>query len=259
MPDKYKVIVTMPAYMAERTLQQTLDHLPRDVIDDIVLVDDASTDGTVEVAQGLGLHVVVHPENRGYGANQKTCYDTALERGADVVVMLHPDYQYDPKMVPDLIAPILTDQADFTFGSRFRGGWRQPFKGKMPLYRWIGNRIATFIENLLIGTDFTEMHSGYRAYSRRVLEAVPYHELSDDFVFDSQMLILAAFSRQFRIQEVAIPTRYDDDSSSVNLAGAFKYIAETLWFLVKAFFRQRRIRDQIAARMAVESYPASSS
>ena len=249
----------MPAYMAERTLKETIDHLPRAVIDDIILVDDASTDGTAELAKSLGLQVVVHQENKGYGANQKTCYDVALQQGADVVVMLHPDFQYDPKMVPDMIAPIMADQADFTFGSRFKGGWRQPLKGKMPLYRWLGNRFTTFIENLLIGTDFTEMHSGYRAYSRRVLEAVPYRDLSDDFVFDSQMLILAAFSRQFRIQEVAIPTRYEDDSSSVNLPGAFKYIAETLWFLVKAFFRQRRIRKQIAARMSAESYPASSS
>ncbi len=217
LPGDKKVIVTMPAYKAERTLEKTLHDLPRESVADIILVDDASPDNTAEISRSLGIHTVVHQENRGYGGNQKTCYDTALARGADVVVLLHPDYQYDPKMVTDLVAPILSGEADFTFGSRFRRHWRDPLRGGMPFYRWAGNRFTTFVENLVLGTNFTEMHSGYKAYNRRFLEALPYHDLSDSFVFDSQMLIVAATSGWFRIREVPIPTRYATDSSSASI------------------------------------------
>ena len=249
MPNGNKVIVTMPAYMAERTLQDTLDHLPRAVIDDIILVDDASTDGTAELAKSLGLHVVVHPDNRGYGANQKTCYDVALAQGADVVVLLHPDFQYDPSTIDTLIQPILRGEADFVFGSRYAEGG-DPRAGGMPLYRDIGNRVVTWIENRFMGTRFTELHSGYKAYSRRFLHAIGYHEFSDHFVFDSQMLISAAFSRQLRIKEVPIPTSYADSSSSVNIRNLMRYIPETLIYLVRSFVRQRTIRSTIGSRLS---------
>ena len=170
MPDGKKVIVTMPAYKAALTVEKTLHDLPRGSFDDVILVDDASPDATAEIARRLGIHTIEHSQNRGYGGNQKTCYDAALAHGADVVVLLHPDYQYDPKMVSDLVGPILAGEADFTFGSRFRRHWRDPLRGGMPLYRWIGNRLTTFVENLLLGTRFTEMHSGYKAYNRYFLE-----------------------------------------------------------------------------------------
>ncbi len=250
MAEGKKVVVVMPAYKAERTLRKTYEDLPLHEVDEVLLVDDASPDRTVELARELGIHTVEHPENRGYGGNQKTCYDAGLAAGADIVVLLHPDYQYDPKMVMDLVAPIAAGEADFTFGSRFKRSWRDPLRGGMPLYRWIGNRLTTVVENLLMGTRFAELHSGYKAYSRRFLEAIPYHDLSDQFVFDSQMIIMAVFSRQFTIREVAIPTRYAEDSSSVDIRNSLRYVGLTTWYLLKMFFRQRRVRDRIVSRLA---------
>src|SRR5262249_37089768 len=153
---------------------------------------------------------------------------TALANGADVVILLHPDYQYDPKMIGDLIAPILAGRADFTFGSRFRNGWRGPLKGGMPMYRWVGNRLTTMAENFFLRTSFSELHSGYKAYTRAFLEALPYDEYSEAFEFDSQMLIDAVLSRKFRIEEVAIPTRYQEDSSSASVMASLKYVGLTL-------------------------------
>lgn len=247
------VAVVMPAYKAERTLRQTFSELPHEVIDHILLVDDASPDGTVELARELGINTIVHAENMGYGANQKTCYDAALASGADVIVLLHPDYQYDPKMVTNLVEPIVDGEADFTFGSRFKHSWRSPLQGGMPLYRWIGNRFTTFSENLVMGTKFSELHSGYKAYSRRFLETIPYHELSNQFVFDSQMIIMAVLSRQFVIREIAIPTRYTEESSSVDISNSLRYIGLTMWYLLSMFIRQRQISRQIAARLARQS------
>jgi glycosyltransferase involved in cell wall biosynthesis len=239
LPGDKKVIVTMPAYKAARTLEKTLHDLPRESIDDIILVDDASPDNTVEVARSLGIHTIEHSENRGYGGNQKTCYDAALAHGADVVVLLHPDYQYDPKMVTDLAAPIVSGEADFAFGSRFRRNRRDPLKGGMPLYRWIGNRVTTFMENLVLGTKFTEMHSGYKAYNRHFLENVPYHSYSDGFVFDSQMLVDAVLARRFRIREVAIPTRYTEESSSASIYNSIKYVLLTVLYALRGRFRRQ--------------------
>lgn len=239
----------MPAYMAERTLKKTLDHLPVDTIDEIILVDDASTDGTVDLARSLGLYVVVHPENRGYGGNQKTCYKVALERGADVVILLHPDFQYDPTIINTLIQPIVAGEADFVFGSRYAEG-SNPRDGGMPLYRHLGNRALTKVENLFMATSFTELHSGYKAYSRLFLEAIGCDDFSDHFVFDSQLIITAVFSRRFRIKEVPIPTRYEETSSSVNIRNSLRYVTETLIYLVQSFARQRTIRDVIDERLA---------
>jgi glycosyltransferase involved in cell wall biosynthesis len=240
MPEGKRVIVTMPAYKAARTLEKTLGDLPLESIDDIILVDDASPDDTVEVAKRLGIKTFEHAENRGYGGNQKTCYDAALAQGADVVVLLHPDYQYDPKMVTDLVAPILAGEADFTFGSRFRRSWRDPLRGGMPIYRWLGNRITTAIENLVLGTSFSELHSGFKAYSRYFLENIPYHGYSDAFVFDSQMIVDAVLSRQFRIKEVAIPTRYTEESSSASVSNSAKYVLLTVWYALRGRFRRQR-------------------
>jgi glycosyltransferase involved in cell wall biosynthesis len=215
-------VVVMPAFCAERTLEQTVASLPRDGIDHLLLVDDASPDGTVALAQTLGLDVRRHELNAGYGANQKTCYSEALALGATVVVLLHPDFQYDPASVPALVMPIRAGEADMTFGSRFAGG-ADPRRGGMPQYRYFGNKITTAIENRLLGTTFTEMHSGMRAYRREVLEALPFTAYSDDFDFDTQFLV-GAHLRGFRIVEVAIPTRYTVDSSSISIPRSVRYV-----------------------------------
>jgi len=238
----------MPAYKAAATLEKTLRDIPPGTADEVIVVDDCSPDNTVEVSRHLGLTTIVHPQNRGYGGNQKTCYDTALKAGADVVVLLHPDYQYDPKTVPALIAPILAGRADFTFGSRFKDGG-DPLAGGMPLYRYIGNRLTTLIENWVMGTHFSELHSGLKAYNRFFLENIPYHAYSDKFVFDSQMAIDAVLMG-FRIEEIAIPTRYAEDSSSVSVWNSIIYILQTLWSLRRCF-RHRRPRP-VATATVVE-------
>lgn len=225
------VVVAMPAYRAERTLGKTVAALPAGAADALLLVDDASPDATVAVARELGLHVLVHPTNLGYGGNQKSCYDEALRMGADIVVLLHPDYQYDPTAVPALVEPIVAGRADFTFGSRFaRGG--NPRIGGMPRYRYIGNRLTTAVLNRLLGTHFTEMHSGFKAYSRQFLESVPYHDYSDDFVFDTQILF-DSIGRGFAVEEVPIPTRYTEESSSISIRRSLQYIAESIYNALK--------------------------
>jgi glycosyltransferase involved in cell wall biosynthesis len=206
-----KVVITMPAYRAEDTLEKTVADIPAGVADLLILVDDASPDNTAELARDLGIRVYVHAENRGYGGNQTTCYSRALEEGADVVVLLHPDYQYDPKAVPLLIAPIIGGYADMTFGSRF-AGLSDPRGGGMPMYRYLGNRLTTTLENLMLGSRFTEMHSGLRAYTRECLLSLPFRRYSDDFSFDSQLLVDAVTAGQ-RVVEVPIPTRYTQESS----------------------------------------------
>jgi glycosyltransferase involved in cell wall biosynthesis len=234
-------VITLPAYKAEKTLERTIGTLPPGAGDHLLLVDDASPDGTVALARGLGIDVRVHDVNRGYGANQKTCYREALELGATVIVLLHPDYQYDPSAVPALIAPIVAGVADFTFGSRF-ACTGNPRAGGMPFYRYWGNRFSTVVENFLLGAHFTEMHSGMKAYSRRFLESVPYESYSDDFIFDTEILV-AAVMGGFRIQEVAIPTRYTKESSSINVRRSLEYVGrsiEVCWRSSGTRRRQRR-------------------
>jgi 2-polyprenyl-3-methyl-5-hydroxy-6-metoxy-1,4-benzoquinol methylase len=220
------VVITMPAYRAEGTLEKTVADIPAGVADVVILVDDASPDNTAELARELGIRVFVHAENRGYGGNQKTCYARALEAGADIVVLLHPDYQYDPKAVPLLIAPILAGYADLTFGSRF-AGLGDPLGGGMPLYRYLGNRVTTTLENLMLGSRFTDMHSGLRAYTRECLLSLPFLRYSDDFDFDSQLIVDAVTGGQ-RVVEVPIPTRYTHESSSISVARSLRYVAKTL-------------------------------
>jgi 2-polyprenyl-3-methyl-5-hydroxy-6-metoxy-1,4-benzoquinol methylase len=226
-----KVVITMPAYRAERTLARTVAEIPPDVADGIILVDDASPDNTAELARELGITVYTHPENRGYGGNQKTCYTHALEEGADVVILLHPDYQYDPRAVPLLIAPIVSGDADMTFGSRF-AGLGDPRGGGMPLYRFLGNRVTTTLENMMLGSRFTDVHSGLRAYTRDCLLSLPFLRYTEDFSFDSQLLVDAVTSGQ-RVVEVPIPTRYAEESSSISVARSLKYVGHTLAYCAR--------------------------
>ena len=212
-----RVVITMPAYQAERTLERTVLAIPAGLADELILVDDASRDGTADLARKLGLQVHVHTANRGYGGNQKSCYQLALESGADIVVLLHPDYQYEPKAVPLLIAPILAGEADMTFGSRF-AGLGDPLGGGMPRYRYLGNRITTTAQNLMLGTRFTDMHSGMRAYTRACLESLPFLRYSEGFAFDAELLVDAVTSGR-RVVEVPIPTRYTEESSSISICG----------------------------------------
>ena len=215
-----KVVVVMPAYNAERTLEQTVAEIPRDVVDHVILVDDSSRDKTVELAKSLGLDVIVHDKNRGYGGNQKTCYRHALKYGADIIVMLHPDYQYTPKLVPTLASCIASGLYDVALGSRILGGRAR--EGGMPLYKYVANRALTLAENVLIGEKLSEYHTGYRAFSRRLLEALPIEENDDDFVFDNQMLVQAvAFG--FAICEVTCPASYFEDASSISFGRSVKY------------------------------------
>jgi glycosyltransferase involved in cell wall biosynthesis len=215
-----RVCVVMPAYRAEATLRQTVAEIDRTVVDDVILVDDASPDRTVAVARELGLHHLVHPRNRGYGGNQKTCYTAALSRGAGIVVMVHPDYQYSPKLVPAMAAMVASGHFDCVLGSRILGVGAR--KGGMPLWKYVANRFLTFTENLLVGYKLAEYHTGYRAFSRRLLETLPLEENSDDFVFDNQMLVQTLWFG-FEIGELTCPTRYFAEASSINFRRSVKY------------------------------------
>lgn len=228
---KEKVVVCFPAYNAEKTLEKTINAIPQGFAYKALLVDDGSRDQTVKVSKGLGIKTIRHPQNRGYGGNQKTCYTLALDMGADVVVLLHPDFQYDPKTLPRLIEPIRRRKADFVWGSRFAEGGN-PLAGGMPMYRYIGNRLITTIENLFLGSNFTELHSGLRAYNKKILEELPFHTYSDDFVFDQQFIIDAVLN-DYKIAEVAIPTRYGKDSSSISIKRSIIYIYQGLLNLWK--------------------------
>lgn len=226
-----KVIVVMPAYNAELTLEKTFRDIPKECVDEVILTDDASSDRTVEIAKSLGITVICHNKNKGYGANQKTCYDAALEKGADVIVMIHPDYQYDSRILPYAVGFLFTGICDVIIGSRIRTR-KEALKGGMPLYKYISNRFLTIIENLILGQNLGDFHSGFRVYTREVLEKIPYHSNSNDFVFDSEFLIQATYFG-FRIGDIPIPTRYFDEASSINLWRSMKYGCQTLLTLAK--------------------------
>lgn len=234
MQNQKRVIVVMPAYNAAKTLERTYADIPGGVVDKVILVDDVSKDETVEVARRLGLTVVVHVQNRGYGGNQKTCYLEALKDGADVVVMLHPDYQYDSRLIPELIAPILDGKADLVLGSRFLGN---PRAGGMPIWKYVSNRALTLAENLGFGLQLSEGHTGFRAYSRRLLLTIPFVLNSDKFVFDTEVIAqTVAFG--YPIAEIAVPTRYFKEASSVNFTNSVIYGVSTL-AVVGAFLLDR--------------------
>lgn len=221
----------MPAYNAATTLRATVADIPPGAVDEIILVDDASRDETVAIATELGLTVIRHERNKGYGGNQKTCYDEALRRGADIVVMIHPDYQYDSRLVPYVIGFIRDGVCDMVLGSRVRTR-RETIESGMPVWKYISNRFLTLVENMVLGLNLSELHTGYRAYSRRVLETIPFHRNDDNFVFDSQVIAqVARFG--FRIGEVPVPCRYMEEASSVNLRQGIVYGLGTLGVLVR--------------------------
>jgi len=216
-----KVIVILPAYNASSTLIQTYKEIPFDIVDEVILVDDASKDNTCEVARKLSIHhIIQHAENRGYGANQKTCYEKAISLGADIVVMLHPDYQYTPKLIPAMVSIIGNDLYPVVFGSRILG--KKAIKGGMPVYKYIANRILTLVQNLMMGEKLSEYHTGYRAFSMQVLKQIPWRSNSDDFIFDNQ-IIAQIFSRGYIIGEISCPTKYFKDASSINFLRSTKY------------------------------------
>ncbi|OFZ83394.1 MAG: glycosyl transferase family 2 [Bdellovibrionales bacterium RIFOXYD1_FULL_44_7] len=220
MLNNKKVIVVMPAYNAEKTLKQTFDEIPKDIVDEVILTDDASKDSTFDLSMNLGITTYRHELNRGYGGNQKTCYSKALEKGADIVIMVHPDYQYTPKLITAMASMLAYDVYDAVLGSRILG--KTARAGGMPVYKYISNRFLTFAQNLLIGQKLSEYHTGYRAFSSKVLQTLPLEENSDDFVFDNQMLTQAAFFN-FRIGEVSCPTKYFPEASSINFRRSAKY------------------------------------
>lgn len=226
---KAKVIVVMPAYNAERTLRKTYNDIPKGVVDKVILVDDGSHDKTVKEAKKLGLMTFVHPQNRGYGGNQKTCYTLALSEGADVVVMIHPDYQYDSRLTNELVRPIIEDRFDIVLGSRIRTR-KEALNGGMPMYKYIGNRFLTMFENIILGQNLSEYHTGMRAFSKKTLERLPFHKFSDDFVFDQDIMI-SAVRENFRIGETPVPVRYFPEASSINFKRSVKYGLGILWDL----------------------------
>jgi glycosyltransferase involved in cell wall biosynthesis len=216
-----KVVVVLPAYNAEKTLASTYNEIPFDIVDEVLLVDDASRDNTVGVAKSLGIrHIISHPKNMGYGANQKSCYKAALELEADIVIMVHPDYQYTPKLIPSMAYLIANEVFEVVLGSRILG--KGALKGGMPLYKYISNRFLTLFQNFMIGAKLSEYHTGYRAFSRKILESINYHANSDDFVFDNQMLSQILL-QGYEIAEITCPTRYFREASSINLKRSITY------------------------------------
>ena len=222
----HRVIAVMPAYNAEKTLASTLADMPAGCVDEVILVDDGSKDRTVEVAREMGLTVIVHPQNRGYGGNQKTCYREALARGADIVVMIHPDYQYDSRVIPHAVGFIELGICDVVLGSRIRSR-QEALAGGMPVYKYISNRFLTTVENLALGQNLGDFHSGFRVYRRQVLERIAFESNSDDFVFDTQFLVQAV-RFGFRLGDIPVPVRYFAEASSINFRRSLKYGLSTL-------------------------------
>jgi glycosyltransferase involved in cell wall biosynthesis len=235
----YKIVVVMPAYNAEATLEQTVSDIPNGIVDEVILVDDCSNDRTVEIAKRLDLTVIQHNKNRGYGANQKTCYDEALKRKVDIVVMIHPDYQYDPRIIPYALGFIETDICDIVIGSRIRDR-KETLAGGMPRYKYYGNRFLTIIENITFGQNLGDFHSGFRVFKREVLRKINYQYNSDNFVFDSQVLAQAVYSG-FRIGDVPIPTRYFPEASSIGFRKSIVYGLGTLGVVIKYLLQRSRL------------------
>ncbi|MCU0511736.1 MAG: glycosyltransferase family 2 protein [Anaerolineae bacterium] len=254
-----KIAVVMPAYNAEKTLEITYREIPLELIDIVILVDDGSRDDTVKVARDLGIDTIVHPRNRGYGGNQKTCYKHALEKGADVVVMLHPDYQYTPRLLVAIAAMVAFGEYDIALGSRVLLGGA--LKGGMPVYKYISNRFLTFAQNWMIGAHFSEYHTGYRAFSRQVLLALPLEENSDNFVFDNQVLAQAIYFG-YRIGEISCPTKYFEEASSISFLPSVRYglgVLQTAWqfMLQKRGLSRYAIFDQQGRKLPVSAVPTA--
>ncbi|MCR4325035.1 MAG: glycosyltransferase family 2 protein [Candidatus Curtissbacteria bacterium] len=233
---KPHIIVVMPAYNAEKTVKKTYEDLPKDLISEVILVDDASGDKTVEKAKDLGITVYTHNKNKGYGGNQKTCYDEALKRNPDVIVMVHPDYQYDAKLVGVMCEPIVNGRTDIMLGSRIQTR-RQVLAGGMPLWKYFANRFLTLVENLAMGLNLSEYHTGFRAFSSDVLRTIPYPKFSDDFVFDQQILI-SALSYGYNISDIPVPCKYFPEASSINFKRSSQYGILTLWTVFSYLMHQ---------------------
>jgi len=256
-----KVVVVMPAYNAGRTLRMTYEELPKDTVSLVILVDDGSTDATLDVARELGLEIFVHDRNYGYGANQKTCYTEALKTGADIVVMVHPDYQYDPTLVPQIIAPIVRGEADLVLGSRLAGGGSAIQQG-MPWWKYVANRFLTEVENVAFGLHLSEYHTGYRAFSKDVLEAVNFRMNSDGFVFD-QEIVSQVVATGFRIAEIPVPVRYFAEASSASFTASCAYGFKILWVVARHLLHRTRLKrsrrlGSIAGRYSRLGRPGSS-
>lgn len=237
MYHKHKIVVVLPAYNAERTLEQTYKEIPRDIVDEVILVDDHSSDHTPELAQRLGIeHVIRHEQNKGYGGNQKSCYNAALRLHADIVIMLHPDYQYTPKLITAMASVIADGVYPAVIGSRILGGGA--LKGGMPKYKYFANRLLTLSQNILMGQKLSEYHTGFRAYHSKVLKAIDYNGNSDDFVFDNEVLA-QIFHKRFEIAEITCPTRYFKEASSINFKRSVKYGLGVLSVSLKYFFHHR--------------------
>ena len=215
-----KIIVIMPAYNAEKTLRQTYEEIYRDFVDEIILVDDYSSDNTLEIAKKLGIKTIKHAKNKGYGANQKSCYKAALENNADIVIMLHPDYQYTPKLIPAMASMLAFDEYDAVIASRILGN--SALKGGMPFYKFVANKFLTLFENICTGENLSEYHTGFRAFTKNVLLNIPYDKLSDDFIFDNEILALMMF-KKYKIGEISCPTKYFKEASSINFLRSCKY------------------------------------
>lgn len=236
MPNKPKVIVVLPAYQAEKTLKQTVSEIPTQIVDEIILVDDASNDETVRIGRSLNLIVERHDLNKGYGGNQKTCYTLALQRGADIIVMLHPDYQYDPRLIPHFVDFLQNDYFDVMLGTRIRTR-KEALAGGMPPYKYFANRFLTLVENIVTGQNLSEWHTGMRAYTRKVLETIDFQNNSDDFVFDSQVLFQIV-EHGFRLGEIPVPVRYFPEASSINFSRSLRYGIGTVWTTLQFLFRR---------------------
>jgi glycosyltransferase involved in cell wall biosynthesis len=234
-----KVIIVLPAYNAEKTLIDTYNDIPGDIVDDVLLVDDASRDSTVKISKKLGIQTIIHPENKGYGANQKTCYIEALKQNPDIIIMLHPDFQYSPKLITAMSAMIASGEYDVVLASRVLG--RGALRGGMPLYKYIANRILTLIENIMVGYKLTEYHTGYRAYSSEVLRNIPFQKNSDDFVFDNEIIAQIIYFK-YRIAEISCPTKYFPEASSINFSRSVKYGFGVLGTSFKFLFQRMKLK-----------------
>lgn len=239
MIDGKKIIVVLPAYNAEKTLIQTYDEIPKDVVDEIILTDDASRDNTVEIAKKLNMSTIIHESNKGYGANQKTCYSEALKLNPDIIIILHPDYQYTPRLITAMASMITVGEYDVILASRILG--RGALRGGMPLYKYIANKILTLLENIMLGQKLTEYHTGYRAYSSEVLRNIPFLKNSDDFVFDNQ-IIAQIFYFGYRVGEISCPTKYFPEASSINFSRSMKYGLGVLNTALRTFLHKAKLK-----------------
>lgn len=251
MINNKKVVVIMPAYNAEKTLKQTYDEIYREFVDEIILVDDFSTDNTKQIAQELNIKTISHTKNKGYGANQKSCYRAALQAGADIVVMLHPDYQYTPKLIPAIVSMIAFEQYDAVLASRMLGN--SALKGGMPFYKFLANKLLTIFENFMLGEHLSEYHTGFRGFSREVLENLPLEDCSDDFLFDNEMIALL-FYHNYKIGEISCPTKYFKEASSINFSRSCKYGLGVLdksfqFFIAKRFGIKTKIFKKTAKKL----------